>query len=67
MNIDTGTILLIVIGVILLIALLLLFGGGIAMGGMAMMAGVMATPVGWIILLILLALAVLAGYVALYT
>ncbi len=67
MNIDTGTILLIVIGVILAIALLLLFGGGMAMGGMAMMAGVMATPVGWIILLILLALAVLAGYVVLYT
>ncbi len=67
MNIDTGTILLIVVGGILLIALLLLFGGGMATGGMAMMAGVMATPVGWIILLILLALAVLAGYVVLFS
>ena len=67
MNTDTGILLIIVIGVILLIALLLPFGGGMAMGGMAMMAGMMATPVGWIILLILLALAVLAGYIALYT
>ena len=43
---NTQTIILIVIGVVLLIALVLLLGSGVAMGGMAMMAGMMATPVG---------------------
>ena len=38
---DTGTVLLIVIGVVLLVVLLLLLGGGMAMGGMAMMTGMM--------------------------
>lgn len=63
---DTQTIILIVIGVVLLIALVLLLGSGVAMGGMAMMAGMMATPIGWIILLIILALAALVGYAAFY-
>jgi hypothetical protein len=57
---------LIVIGVVLLIALVLLLGSGVAMGGMAMMAGMMATPVGWIILLIILAVAALVGYLAFF-
>ncbi|MEJ2596797.1 MAG: hypothetical protein P8Z00_00615 [Anaerolineales bacterium] len=59
---DVGTILLIVIGAILLIVLIALLGGGMAMGGMAMMAGMMATPVGWLILLILVAVIALIGY-----
>jgi hypothetical protein len=63
---DTQTIILIVIGVVLLIALVLLLGSGVAMGGMAMMASMMATPIGWIILLIILALAALVGYTAFY-
>ena len=63
---DIQTIILIVIGVVLLIALVLLLGSGMAMGGMAMMAGMMATPIGWIILLIILALAALVGYMAFY-
>ena len=63
---DTQTLILIVIGVVLLIALVLLLGSGVAMGGMAMMAGMMATPIGWIILLIILALAALVGYTAFY-
>ena len=64
---DTQTLILIVIGVVLLVALVLLLGSGMAMGGMAMMAGMMATPVGWIILLIILAVAALVGYIAFYT
>jgi hypothetical protein len=63
---DNGTILLIIIGAILLVALLLLFGSGMAMGGMAMMAGMMATPTGWIALLIILALIGFLGYAAFY-
>lgn len=63
---DNGTILLIIIGAILLVALLLLFGSGMAMGGMAMMAGMMATPIGWIALLIILALIGFLGYAAFY-
>jgi hypothetical protein len=63
---DTGTILLIIIGAILLIVLIALLGGGMAMGGMAMMAGMMATPVGWITLLILAALIALVSYAVLY-
>ena len=66
MIMDTQTIILIVIGVVLLIALVLLLGSGVAMGGMAMMAGMMTTPIGWIILLIILALAALVGYTAFY-
>jgi hypothetical protein len=57
---------LIAIGVILLIALVLLFGSGMAMGGMAMMAGMMGTPIGWVILFIILAVAALVGYLAFY-
>ena len=63
---DTGTILLIVIGVILLVALLVIFGSGMAMGGMAMMAGMMASPIGWVVLLIILALAGFLVYAAFY-
>jgi hypothetical protein len=63
---DNGTIWLIVIGAILLVALILLFGGGMAMGGMAMMAGMMSTPIGWIPLLIILALIGFLGYATLY-
>ena len=63
---DTQTLILIAIGVILLIALILLLGSGVAMGGMAMMAGMMATPVGWVILLVILAMAALIGYLAFY-
>ena len=63
---DSGTILLIVIGAILLVALILLFGSGMAMGGMAMMAGMMSTPIGWIALLIILALVGFLGFAAFY-
>lgn len=59
---DNGTVLLIVIGVVLLVVLLLALGGGMAMGGMAMMAGMMGTPVGWVVLLILVGLIALIGY-----
>ena len=63
---DTQTLILIVIGVVLLIALVLLLGSGVAMGGMAMMAGMMGTPIGWVILLVILAVAALVGYLAFY-
>jgi hypothetical protein len=63
---DAGTILLIVIGAVLLIVLLVVLGGGMAMGGMAMMAGMIATPVGWIVLLILAGIIALIGYVLSY-
>jgi hypothetical protein len=62
---DIGTVLLIVIGAILLIVLIALLGGGMAMGGMAMMAGMMATPVGWLVLLILVGIIALIGFVLL--
>lgn len=63
---DTGTVLLVVIGVLLLVVLLLLFGGGMAMGGMAMMAGTMSSPVGIVVFLILAALIAWIGYVLLF-
>lgn len=63
---DTGTVLLIVIGVILAVAVIALLGGGMAMGGMAMMAGMMSTPIGWVILLLLIGLIALIGYAVLY-
>ena len=63
---DTQTLILIVIGVVLLIALVLLLGSGVAMGGMAMMAGMMGTPIGWVILLVILAVAALVGYLAFF-
>jgi hypothetical protein len=59
---DVGTVLLIVIGVVLLVALIAIAGGGMAMGGMAMMAGMMSNPFGWLILLILVGLIALIGY-----
>jgi len=64
---DTGTELLIVIGAIPVIALLALLGGSMAMGGMAMIIGMMSTPVGWVVLLILTALIALIGYTILYS
>jgi hypothetical protein len=63
---DAGTVLLIVIGVIVLIALVLLVGSGAAMGGMAMMAGMMSTPFGWIILLVIMAVVGLLAYMAFF-
>ncbi|MBE0409198.1 MAG: hypothetical protein IBX69_05630 [Anaerolineales bacterium] len=64
---DIGTILLIVVGAVLLIVLLALIGGGMAMGGMAMMAGMMSNPVGWLVLLIIAALIALIGYGLFFT
>lgn len=64
---DTGTELLIVIGAIPVITLLALLGGSMAMGGMAMIIGMMSTPVGWVVLLILTALIALIGYTILYS
>lgn len=43
---DVGTVLLIVVGVVLLIALIALLGGGMVMGGMAMMAGIIGNASG---------------------
>lgn len=63
---NTQAIFLIIIGVILLTAVLLVFGSGMAMGGMAMMAGMAGTPIGWVLLLIILALGGLLAYVVLY-
>jgi len=63
---DTQTLILIVIGVVLLIALVLLLGSGVAMGGMAMMAGMMGTPLGWVFLLVILAVVALVRYLAFY-
>lgn len=62
----TGNILLIVVGIILVVAVVLLLGSGVAMGGMAMMAGMMGTPIGWVILLIILALGGFLIYAAFY-
>jgi hypothetical protein len=36
------------------------------MGGMAMMAGMMGTPIGWVVMLIILALGGILAYAALY-
>lgn len=58
---EPGTILLGIVGVVLIVLLIALLGGGMAAGGMAMMAGMMGTPVGWIALIII-ALIALAGY-----
>jgi len=49
-----------------LIALVLLVGSGAAMGGMAMMAGMMSTPFGWIILLVIMAVVGLLAYMAFF-
>ena len=62
MELDPGTVLLLIVGAVLLIALVALLGGGMAMGGMAMMAGMMGTPVGWVAL-ILIGLIALSGYI----
>lgn len=63
---EAGTVLLIVAGGILLIVLIVLLGGGMAAGGMAMMAGMMSNPIGWLVLLILAALIALIGYLLFY-
>lgn len=61
MNLDPGMILLIIVAAVLLVVLVAVLGGGMAMGGMAMMAGMMGTPVGWVAL-ILIGLLALVGY-----
>ncbi len=63
---DSNTVLLIVIGVILLVALVVLFASGVGMGGMAMMAGMMGTPIGWVVLLVILALGGFLAWAVLY-
>jgi hypothetical protein len=65
MEFDAGTVLLIIVGVVLLIVLIAALGGGMAMGGMAMMAGMMGTPIGWVALIIIGLLA-LGGYFYFY-
>jgi len=65
MEFDPGTVLLLVVGAVLVVALIALLGGGMAMGGMAMMAGMMGTPVGWVALIIIGLLA-LGGYLLYY-
>lgn len=64
-ELDPGTILLLIVGVVLLVALIALLGSGMAMGGMAMMAGMMGTPVGWVAL-ILIGLIALGGFLVYY-
>lgn len=65
---DAGTLLLIVVGVILIVLVLdLLVAGGAMTGGM--MAGMMmaaSTPIGAIVLLIVLALVGIFGYLAFF-
>ncbi len=58
MELDLGTLLLLIVGVVLLVALIILLGGGMAMGAMTMMAGMMGSPVG----LIIIALMALGAY-----
>lgn len=65
MELDPGVILLIIVGVVLLIILIALLGSGMAVGGMAMMAGMMGTPIGWIALIII-GLIALGGFLYLY-
>ena len=60
---DIGTVLLIVIGAVLLIVLIASLGGGLAMGGMAIVASMIATPVIWLVLLVFAAVIALIGYV----
>jgi hypothetical protein len=61
MELDPGLILLIIVGIVLVVILIALLGGGMAMGGMAMMAGMMGTPIGWIAIIVI-ALLALGGY-----
>lgn len=58
---DVGTLLLIGIGIIVFLVLivildLLLAGGAMTMGAMYGTMGMMSTPLGWVILLVLLAI-----------
>ena len=66
MEFDTGTLLLIVGIVVLVIVLIALLGGPMAMGGMAMMAGMMGTPIGWAAL-VLIGLIALVSYLIYFT
>jgi hypothetical protein len=66
MELDPGLVLLIIVGVVLLVVLVGLFGGGMAMGGMAMMAGMMGTPIGWIAIIVI-GLRALGGYLYFFT
>ncbi len=50
MELDLGTLLLLIVSVALVVVLIIFLGGGMAMGGMAMMAGLMASPGGWVII-----------------
>lgn len=63
MELELGTVLLLIVGAVLLIVLIIFLGGGMAMGGMAMMAGMMGTPVGWVII----GLAALGAYMLYYS
>ncbi len=63
---DSGTVLLIIIGLVFLIALLLLFGGVLAWDGKAMVGGVMTTPMGWGALLVVLIQGSILAYAAIY-
>lgn len=65
MQLDPGTVLLIIVGIVLGVVLIAVLGGGAAMGGMAMMAGMMGTPVGWVVLIII-GLIALVGYLLIY-
>ncbi len=58
---ELGTILLWIVGIVLVVLLVALLGGGMAAGGMAMMAGMMGTPAGWFALIII-GLIALGGY-----
>lgn len=60
---EPGTILLWIVEAVLVVLLIALIGGGMAAGGMAMRAGMMGTPVGWIALVII-ALIALEGYLS---
>lgn len=63
---DSKMILLISINAILPINLILLLGTGIGIGDMAMMAGMMGPPIGWVVLLIILALGGFLDWAVLY-
>lgn len=64
--VNTGTVLLIIIGVILFIALLLLLVGGLAMSRRTMMGGLLATPIGWGAFMVVFILGGILSYAAIY-
>ena len=63
---DISNVLLVVVGTILLIVIILLVASGGMMGGMAMMVGMAANPVGAILILVLFALMGLIGYLVFF-